>query len=131
MLLEDACIDHESGLSIQDWHYLAGDLTADKHKTTGGNIRTSPNGCGKTSLTSYARNNFQQFPVLDPDAVAKSLQETIGGGVSDIEGGKKVLRQAEKFIQSRTSFTVETTLSGSTYLKMALRASDWQAEQRP
>jgi predicted ABC-type ATPase len=38
--------------------------------------------------------------------------------------GKQVLRRAEELIANRQSFTVETTLSGSTYLKMAARARD-------
>jgi predicted ABC-type ATPase len=82
------------------------------------------NGCGKTSLTKFARNKFQQIPILDPDAIARSLQETASGNTSDIEAGKQVLRQAEELIEARQSFTVETTLSGSTYLKMAARAKD-------
>ena len=60
--------------------------------------------------------------MLDPDAIAKSLQEVAGAGNSDIEAGKRVLRLAEDLIESRQTFTVETTLSGNTYLKMAARA---------
>jgi predicted ABC-type ATPase len=62
------------------------------------------------------------MPVLDPDMVAKSLQETLGDCNSDIEAGKKVLRQAEEYLETKQSFTIETTLSGSTYLRMAARA---------
>jgi predicted ABC-type ATPase len=85
-------------------------------------IVAGSNGCGKTSITTLARSKFQQMAILDPDAKAKSLQETSGGNVSDVEAGKQVLRQAEELIDGRQSFTVETTLSGSTYLKMAARA---------
>jgi len=87
-------------------------------------IVAGSNGCGKTSLTRFARTKFQQIPILDPDAIAKSLQETASGRTSDIEAGKQVLRRAEELIQARQSFTVETTLSGATYLKMAVRAKD-------
>ncbi len=41
---------------------------------------------------------------------------------SDIEAGKRVLRLAEDLIKKRNSFTIETTLSGSTYLRMAAQA---------
>jgi predicted ABC-type ATPase len=75
-------------------------------------------------MTTLARTKFQQVPILDPDAMARSLQETTDVNNSDIEGGRKVLREAEELIQARQSFTVETTLSGSTYLKMAVRAKD-------
>jgi predicted ABC-type ATPase len=85
-------------------------------------IIAGPNGSGKSTLTFSARENFQQAPVLDPDAIGKSLQETIGASHSGIEAGKRVLLLAEELMASRQSFTVETTLSGSTYLRMASRA---------
>ncbi len=61
--------------------------------------------------------------MLDPDAIAKSIQESAPVASSDIEAGKRVLRLAEALISTGQSFTVETTLSGSTYLKMAGRAA--------
>lgn len=85
-------------------------------------ILAGSNGCGKSSLTSISKTNFQQYPVLDPDAIARSLQTSAGQGHSDIEAGKRVLRDAEELIEKQQSFTVETTLSGSTYLRMAARA---------
>jgi predicted ABC-type ATPase len=85
-------------------------------------IVAGSNGSGKSTLTASARETFQQAPVLDPDAIIKSLQETIDPNHSDIEAGKMVLLLAEEFIANRQSFTVETTLSGSTYLRMASRA---------
>jgi len=84
-------------------------------------ILAGSNGCGKSTLTSSAREEFQQAPVLDPDAIAKSIRDTLPGTDSDIEAGKRVLRSAEGLIESGQSFTVETTLSGSTYLRMAAR----------
>jgi predicted ABC-type ATPase len=85
-------------------------------------IVAGSNGCGKTSMTTLARTKFQQLPILDPDAIARSLQETSEVNNSGIEAGRKVLRDAEELIQAQQSFTVETTLSGSTYLRMAARA---------
>jgi predicted ABC-type ATPase len=73
---------------------------------------------------SSAREEFQQAPVLDPDAFAKSIRDTLPDGGSDIEAGKRVLLRAEELIDKRQSFTVETTLSGSTYLRMAARAKE-------
>jgi predicted ABC-type ATPase len=85
-------------------------------------IVAGSNGCGKSTLTATARDKFQQTPILDPDAIARSLQSTIDSGFSDIEAGKQVLRLAEELIAKGQTFTVETTLSGATYLKMATRA---------
>jgi predicted ABC-type ATPase len=87
-------------------------------------ILAGSNGCGKSTLTSSAREEFQQAPVLDPDAFAKSIRDTLSQGGSDIEAGKRVLLRAEELIEKRLSFTVETTLSGSTYLRMARKAQE-------
>ncbi len=87
-------------------------------------ILAGSNGSGKSTLTSSVREEFQQAPILDPDAIAKSIRDTLPGPDSDIEAGKRVLRRAEELIASSQSFTVETTLSGSTYLRMAARAKD-------
>jgi predicted ABC-type ATPase len=70
------------------------------------------------------REEFQQAPILDPDAMAKSIRDTLPGADSDIDAGKRVIRRAEELIESGQSFTVETTLSGSTYLRMAVRAKE-------
>ncbi len=80
------------------------------------------NGSGKSTLTSSVREEFQQEPILDPDAIAKSIRATVPSTVSTIEAGKRVLRLAENLILKKQSFTVETTLSGGTYLRMVARA---------
>ncbi len=85
-------------------------------------IIAGSNGCGKSTLTTTARDKFQQTPILDPDAIAKSLQATLDTNNSDIDAGRQVLRMAEELISRGLTFTVETTLSGGTYLKMAARA---------
>jgi predicted ABC-type ATPase len=76
------------------------------------------NGCGKSTLTKWARAFFQQAATLDPDAMAVDLQAQTSGEVSPIEAGKQVLIAAESYLAKGVSFSVETTLSGSTYLKM-------------
>lgn len=85
-------------------------------------IIAGSNGSGKSTLSTYARANFQQSPILDPDAIAKSIQETIGPVTSRIEAGRRALELAEELISDRQNFAVETTLSGGTYLRMADRA---------
>jgi predicted ABC-type ATPase len=62
-------------------------------------IIAGSNGCGKSTLTSTARDKFQQTPVLDPDAIAKSLRATMDSGNSNIEAGKRVLRRAEHWVE--------------------------------
>jgi predicted ABC-type ATPase len=81
-------------------------------------IIAGANGCGKSTLTKWARVFFQQTATLDPDAVAVELQAETSGELSPIEAGKRVLLTAEGYLQKGISFSVETTLSGNTYLRM-------------
>jgi predicted ABC-type ATPase len=67
---------------------------------------------------------FQQSAVLDPDAIAVELQAESNTELSSIEAGKEVIRSAETFLTGRISFSVETTLSGGTYLRMLARAHE-------
>lgn len=85
-------------------------------------ILAGSNGSGKSTLTSSAHDEFQMAPVLDPDAIARSIRDSIPGGGSNIDAGKRVLQRAQQLIQAHESFTVETTLSGSTYLRLAAQA---------
>jgi predicted ABC-type ATPase len=82
------------------------------------------NGSGKTTLTKWAREEFQESPVLDPDAIARSLQATGTNSGSAIDAGREVLSMAERLLDGGQSFTVETTLSGNTYLRMMKRAKE-------
>ena len=76
------------------------------------------NGCGKSTLTKWARAFFQQDATLDPDAIAVDLQAQSNAAVSPIQAGKQVLEIAAEYLEKGISFSVETTLSGNTYLKM-------------
>jgi predicted ABC-type ATPase len=54
--------------------------------------------------------------------MAVDLQAKTSAEVSPIEAGKQVLTTAEAYLKKGVSFSVETTLSGSTYLKMLVEA---------
>jgi predicted ABC-type ATPase len=82
------------------------------------------NGCGKSTLTRWAKAFFQQAAILDPDAIAVELQAQSKQEVSDIEAGKSVIRLAEELMGRMGSFSVETTLAGETYLRMLRRAHE-------
>jgi len=82
------------------------------------------NGCGKTTLTKWAREVFQEAPVLDPDTITRSLQTTGTNSGSVIDAGREVLSMAERLLNAGQSFAVETTLSGNTYLRMMIRAKE-------
>ena len=87
-------------------------------------VVAGPNGSGKSTLTRIARQVFQEEPILDPDAVARSRTVASSFGGSPIDAGREVLAFAEAFLQAKQSFLVETTLSGNTYLRMMRRAKE-------
>jgi predicted ABC-type ATPase len=80
------------------------------------------NGAGKSTLTRLGREGFQEYAVLDPDAIARSLLMIAERPGSVIDAGRVVLQKVEKLLTSRDSFLVETTLSGKTSLRMMARA---------
>lgn len=81
------------------------------------------NGAGKTSVTSLMREFFQQSPLLDPDAFARNIHSE-STSETQIEAARKVLRLCEELILSHESFSVETTLSGKSYLRLLTRAQE-------
>lgn len=79
------------------------------------------NGSGKTTLTRWNSEIFRQIPVLDPDAIASTLQATVSS-LLPIAAARQVLKSAEEHLDRGESFAVETTLSGKNYLQMMLDA---------
>jgi predicted ABC-type ATPase len=80
-------------------------------------IIAGANGAGKSTLTVGNPANFSAIPLLDPDAFANTIRPS-ETGLSALAAGKEVLRLAKEHLKRRESFTVETTLSGKTYLQM-------------
>jgi predicted ABC-type ATPase len=88
-------------------------------------VVAGPNGSGKSTLTKWNRESFQTVAVLDPDAVARSMQAASGNaGGSAIDAGRAVLSMADELLTTGRSFVVETTLSGNTYTRMMQQAKN-------
>jgi predicted ABC-type ATPase len=79
------------------------------------------NGSGKTTLTRWNSERFKEIPLLDPDAVANTLQAT-ASGLFPIAAARLVLKSAGEHLKERRSFAIETTLAGKNYLQMMLNA---------
>jgi predicted ABC-type ATPase len=75
-----------------------------------------PNGSGKSTLTGTGYRLFREIDVLDPDALAKTIQV---GDQADtaLQAGRQTLLRIQSHFDKRESFAVETTLSGRNYLK--------------
>jgi predicted ABC-type ATPase len=79
------------------------------------------NGPGKTTLTRWNSDIFKEIPLLDPDAVANTLQ-TQASALFPIAAARHVLQSAKEHLKNGESFVVETTLAGRNYLRMTLEA---------
>lgn len=84
-------------------------------------IIAGANGCGKTTLTRWDWKTFASIPILDPDAIGKTLQSTVPS-TFPIASARHVLNAARQHVSRAESFAIETTLSGHTYLRMMVHA---------
>ena len=79
------------------------------------------NGSGKTTLTRWNSELFKEIPLLDPDAVANTLQAT-AAALLPMAAARHVLKLAREHLKEGESFAIETTLAGKNYLQMMLDA---------
>ena len=79
------------------------------------------NGSGKTTLTRWNPELFKEIPLLDPDAIANTLQATTSTPFP-IASARQVLKSAAEHLHRTESFAVETTLAGKNYLQMMVDA---------
>ena len=66
------------------------------------------NGPGKTTLTRWNPELFKEIPVLDPDAIANTLQAT-ASALLPVAAARQVLKSAGEHLKRGESFAVETT----------------------
>jgi predicted ABC-type ATPase len=65
-----------------------------------------------------------RVPIIDPDQEARQLRpDTPQAAV--IVGGRQAIKRARAYLTNKESFAVETTLSGHTYLRMMVEASQY------
>jgi predicted ABC-type ATPase len=80
-------------------------------------IIAGANGSGKTTLTGWNSDVFRAIPILDPDAITRTLQSTPPAAFP-IAAARQVLASAKEHVSKHESFAVETTLAGKHYLQM-------------
>jgi predicted ABC-type ATPase len=76
------------------------------------------NGSGKSTLTKQLDRSIL---LIDPDAIAKELNP-LDPVSAAIAAGRQALALAQQYIQSESSFVVETTFAGNTYIKLMREA---------
>jgi predicted ABC-type ATPase len=79
------------------------------------------NGSGKTTLTRWNPELFKAIPLLDPDAIANTLQIKTSA-LFPVAAARYVLEASRKHLSNGESFAIETTLAGKNYLQMMLAA---------
>jgi predicted ABC-type ATPase len=81
------------------------------------------NGAGKSTLTKLSSINI---PLIDPDALARAISPENPESAA-LAAGRQAIELARSYIQSDSSFVVETTLAGNTYLNLIreVKALGW------
>ncbi|MCC7047280.1 MAG: zeta toxin family protein [Alphaproteobacteria bacterium] len=89
-------------------------------------LLAGPNGAGKTSLASKLLAELAHNR-LNPDEIAIELA-AVNPELGAIAAGQETLRRIDHALAARTSFAVETTLSGHGYFRRAANAQQqgWQ-----
>jgi predicted ABC-type ATPase len=82
-------------------------------------VVAGPNGSGKSTLT--ASGLAGDAPVIDPDAIARSLNPD-NPAAAAVSAGKEALSQQQDAIENKQTFAVETTLSGNGPLRLMEQA---------
>lgn len=82
-------------------------------------IVAGPNGAGKSTLVS--RRLAGRLPVINPDLIAQELPR-IEGRLDERRAGESAIASRRALLAGRASFAVETTLTGSSSLRL-LRAA--------
>ncbi len=81
-----------------------------------------PNGSGKTTLVQKYFHCFtQQIPVVNPDTIAVAIKPEDPAAVV-LSAGREALRQQNSYLDSGTSFLLETTFSGKREVKLLQKA---------
>jgi predicted ABC-type ATPase len=84
-----------------------------------------PNGAGKSTLTLSIKSRFPSVEVVDPDAIAKRITGSFSTvDQEQLSAGRKTLDLVNGHIRDGQPVMVESTISGSTYLKMVETAKD-------
>ena len=67
------------------------------------------NGSGKTTLTRWNPELFKEIPLLDPDAIANTLQ-TETSALFPVAAARHVLEASRRHLERAESFAIETNI---------------------
>ncbi|WP_336765604.1 zeta toxin family protein [Paenibacillus sp. USHLN196] len=79
------------------------------------------NGAGKSTLTRNFNDQFGE--VIDPDAIAKTINPRHPESVSP-SAGREAIKRVRECIQNGKSFSIETTLAGKNAIRQMEQAKE-------
>lgn len=79
-------------------------------------VIAGPNGAGKSTLTQ--KHLVGKLTIINPDELVKDYK------ISTLEAGRKALELRADCLAQNTSFSIETTMTGNTELKLMQQAKD-------
>jgi predicted ABC-type ATPase len=86
-------------------------------------IIAGPNGAGKTTFArSFLPREAQVLRFINADLIAAGLSPFAPEQMA-VKAGRLMLQEVKETVEKRESFAIETTLSGSVYLK---HIQEWQ-----
>ncbi len=87
-----------------------------------------PNGAGKSTLVD--RYLKDKLLIINPDNIARQINPAIGSDMSSVavQAGRVALQQQQEYLKQKTSFAIETTLTGKRGLRLmqAARAQGYK-----
>ena len=82
-----------------------------------------PNGAGKSTMSATIKKRFPSVQIIDPDYIAKDMTGSFSSVDQErIPAGRQTLLLVKQHIEEGKSFVVESTISGSSYIKYAKQA---------
>jgi len=78
-------------------------------------VVAGPNGAGKSTL--IRRGIGERLTIIDPDAIAAALPR-INGALDERQAGVIALQRRRTLLEERSSFLIETTLTGNSALRL-------------
>lgn len=81
-----------------------------------------PNGAGKSTLVDHYLGD--RLPVVNPDNIARALPRKSDGSLAQGDAGRIATQQRAEFLRSRSSFAIESTLSGKGELRLMREAKE-------
>ena len=84
-------------------------------------IIAGPNGSGKSTLAALLFRGGECSRFINADVIARGINQN-GSGVSDLVAGRTMIHAINQALESKESFSFETTMSGKSWIPLIKKA---------